>query len=123
MKAARCLMILGLLLALAGCGPQELRSVPDELVGKWVTSSKKYADRFFELRKQSVVFATGNGQSTEHPVLSVAAKKADGMVSYVIHYSGEEGKPFEFSFSYNPVCHVILFTNQKEIEWKKDSNT
>jgi len=36
---------LALLLALAGCGPESSKTVPDDLIGVWKTSAPKYADK------------------------------------------------------------------------------
>ena len=51
------LWILGVFLPnFLGCVPEREIIVPDKLVGLWATSTPKYADRYFEFTKKTIIF-------------------------------------------------------------------
>ncbi len=121
MKPMKILAALTLTSVFFGCQGAKLTSLPDGLLGVWKTSAPKYADRFFELKREAITFGTGEGASSAHDILSVEKVPAGKQVLYTIRYATEGGKRSEFSFYYDPANGgTIRFKNQKEMEWKKE---
>ncbi len=122
MKSRRILAALVTLVCLFGCRSGKNKTVPDELLGVWKTSGPKHADRFFELKKDVIVFGTGGSSVTANSIFEVeeVREEKEKMVLYTIHYTNEKGGEYIFSFYYDPTNGgTIRFKNQMQIEWKK----
>ncbi len=61
--------------------PERPTPLPDELVGVWTTSHPKYADRYFDLTKTTVIFGTGK-ESIDTNVISNVEKTLQDKASY-----------------------------------------
>jgi len=93
--------------------------MPENLIGVWRTADKKYADRYYELTADRVIFSTGGWGVTAHPVDRMEEHSENGKTFYIIYYPNEEGDEYQFSFYYDPVQEVIRFKNQEQFEWVK----
>ncbi len=102
-----------------GCQYRQLSSVPEELIGVWKTAERKYADRFFELKKDRIIFSTGGWGVSAHPIDRIEERREDGNLLYIIYYPNGPGDEIEFSFYYDPTQGVIRFKNQEQFEWIK----
>jgi hypothetical protein len=71
MNSRRALLIFTLLAAIVGCQPATEKTIPDDLLGVWKTSEPKYTDRFFELKKDAIIIATGENNTDTYSVASV----------------------------------------------------
>ena len=89
-------------------------------MGVWITAAPKYADRYFELKKDAVVFAIGDGMFTTSSVLQVKEDREKTRSLYEISYVGKDGKAQKFSFYYEPATSIIRMKSQEKIDWKKD---
>lgn len=98
------------------------RTIPDELIGEWITSDPRYMDRGFKLSRTSIAFYAGEG-GTEvlvHPIDRVETSPAENGTLYVVQYSDSVGRTYQFSFFHERDPHsVIRFKNQQEMEWSK----
>lgn len=103
------------------CGKN--KNAPDYLVGVWRTSHEKYADRFFEIERNSITFDIGEGKSATHRIINVEIEKTpkEKGTLYTIYYKHEEGEKLKFSFYYDPANQgQIRFKNQDQIVWTKE---
>lgn len=121
MMTQRILVTFVILITLLGCQLENNKTLPDNLVGVWETSEAKYKDRFMEFKKDVVIFGTGDGNQTIHPIRKIKAVRRDEKNLYTVYYLGQEGGEYSFSFLYDPRGDVITLKNQNEIEWKKNS--
>ncbi len=122
MKSRRILVAFVTLVCLCGCRSVKNKTVPDELVGVWKTSAPNYADRYFELKKDAIIFGTGKGSASVNAILKVeeVREEKEKVVLYVIHYTNEGGKDYLLSFYYDPTdAGRIRFKNQMQIEWTR----
>jgi len=125
MKAERVLIVFIFLLVFFAfqCGKKP--TVPDDLIGVWKTSAPQYEDRFFEIKKDQIIFGTGDGNSDTHRINNIEMEKIRGVESrlYTIHYKNLEGQEYKFSFYYDPIKHgVIRFKNQDNIVWTREES-
>jgi len=101
---------------------QERFTVPEELVGVWVTKNPNYVDRPFEIKENTVVFEQGLGylDFDVYPIASVKKTESEGRTLYIIYYTLPSGKKFEFSFFYSAANGgEIRFKNQPAMVWTK----
>jgi hypothetical protein len=116
--------VFGVLVAMNMWGrvkPEEHGMVPQQVLGTWTTTDSDYADRAFEIRKNSVVFHTGGSDYTVHLIENVEVEDLDGPILVTIYYSQDLGTNI-FSFYYDPIDGgVITFRNQRDMEWRRDS--
>lgn len=122
---ARRLRTKGILIVVAVCATSlecsfhRVVSMPEDLIGVWKTPDKKYADRYFELEKDQVVFSTGGRGVTAHPIDRIEEYSENGKIQFIIYYPNDEGDEYQFSFYYDPTYRVIRFKNQEQFEWGK----
>ncbi len=96
-------------------------AIPKEVLGTWSTTESRYADRAFEIRKESLVFYIGEGDSTVHSIEEVEVDDLGGPMLLTVHYADEAG-PNQFSFYYDPASGgIIRFKNQRHMKWNRRS--
>ncbi|MFQ5988857.1 MAG: hypothetical protein ACE5K9_02965 [Candidatus Methylomirabilales bacterium] len=114
-------MAFALLIAMVGCQSGNGKTVPDDLLGVWKTSEPKYANRFFELKKDAVIFGTGKDNADTYPVDSIEKTRDEEGLLYHIYYLNVQGQRYTFSIYYDATNHgVIRFKNQKHFTWKRE---
>lgn len=114
------LLCLAILLPFTGCQSEKNTPVPDNLVGVWTTSAAKYANRFFEITKQSVRFGTGENIDI-YPIAKIEISSIGNRSFYVISLRTPEGNPHRLAFHYDPHGEgTIQLENQNEIIWTKE---
>ena len=120
MNSTVILLAFALLAATFGCQSAKDKTVPDALVGVWKTPAQKYADRFFEITADKVVFAIGGGKTDSHPIVEIDTLREEAKILYTITYLTAEAKKYKFSFYHDPANGgVIRFKNQQHIAWAK----
>ena len=116
------LILLATLVLMFGVQCQELLTVPEELIGVWVTKDPNYFDHPFEIKKNTVIFEQGLGylDFDVYPIEGVQKTESEGKTLYIIYYTLPSGKIFEFSFYYSSANGgIIRFKNQPEMKWTK----
>jgi hypothetical protein len=114
------LLVLALLATTLGCQAAKDKTVPNALVGVWQTSAQKYADRFFEITADTVIFAIGGGKTNSRPISEIETLREETRILYTITYLSAEAQKYRFSFYYDPANGgVIRFKNQQHIAWAK----
>ena len=84
-------------------------------------SEPKYADRFFELKKDAIIFGTGGDNVDTYPIASIERTRDEEGLLYNIHYLNRHRQRYTFSIYYDPTNHgVIRFKNQKHFTWTKE---
>ena len=120
MKLKTFLVAFAIFATFFACHTGKNTTVPDDLVGIWRTSAPKYADRFFEITKDSIIFAIGEGNADIHPIEDIDEIREEKNILYTISYL-IEGQQNRFSFHYDPTNDgVIRFKNQIQYAWRKD---
>ncbi|MFQ5930299.1 MAG: hypothetical protein ACE5MK_11420 [Acidobacteriota bacterium] len=121
MKSRIVPVVFAVLATFLGCEFRENTIVPEELIGVWKTAETRYADRFFELNRDVVIFGTGGHTSTVHAILSIETEEVreEAKTLYILYYLSSEGQKYQFSFYYHPAQGVIRFRNQQQFEWTK----
>lgn len=81
-----------------------------------------YADRFFEIKTDEVIFGTGEEKFDTYPITKIKIEKnrEEHGTLYIICYKNTAGQEYKFSFYYDPANQgTIRFKNQKEMVWTK----
>ncbi len=115
-------MAFAILILFFGAQCQKEFTVPEELIGVWVTDDPKYVDHPFEIKKDTLIFEQGLGyfDFDVFSIVDLEKMDEDGNTLYIIHYLIRAGRKFEFSFYYTPTeGGVIRFKNQPEMKWTK----
>jgi hypothetical protein len=71
MKIGKSLAIVILFSILFGCQCSRKTTAPEDLIGVWKTSAPQYEDRFFEMKKDEIVFGTGQRTFDAHVIKKV----------------------------------------------------
>ena len=122
MKSKSTFIAFAILILFFGAQCQKEFTIPDKLIGVWVTDDPKYVAHPFEIKKETLIFEQGLGylDFDVFPIVDLEKKDAGGSTLYIIHYVLPAGKKFEFSFYYTPTeGGVIRFKNQPEMKWTK----
>ncbi len=121
-KSKSTFIAFAILILFFGAQCQKEFTVPEELIGVWVTDDPRYVDHPFEIKKDTLIFEQGLGffDFDVFPIGDLEKMDEDGNTLYIIHYLLPAGRKFEFSFYYAPTeGGVIRFKNQPEMKWTK----
>ncbi len=104
-----------MVLSACQCGRQA--TVPHDLIGVWETTEPAYADRFFEIKTDEIVFGTGDQKFGVYPISKIKVEKdrEERGTLHTIWYRDVEGQEYKFSFYHDPANQgTIRFKNQKK---------
>ncbi len=91
-------------------------TVPDAVLGDWVTKSPKYPGRMLSVTTTEVGFQTA-GNMPVHPILSVKTRPGpNGAERVIIEYQTASG-PYTLDVLRNG--ETIAFTNQTDVVWTR----
>jgi hypothetical protein len=116
------LVLLVIFAVVFGVRCQKRFTVPEELIGIWVTKDPRYLSTPFEIKKDTVIFEQGLGylDFDVYPIAGGKKTESEGQTLYIIYYTLPSGKIFEFSFYYSAANGgQIRFKNQPEMVWTK----
>ena len=120
MKSKNLLRAVVVLTAVIGFQCKQAATVPDSLVGVWETAAPRYADRFFEIKKNHIIFGTGEGNFDVQRIKSIEETGGAKSTAYTIHYANPGEPEHELSFYYEPDGNgIVRFKNQHQIKWTK----
>lgn len=122
MKSKYIILALTTFALLFGWQCREPATVPDELLGVWETSAPKYEGCFFEITKDSIIFANRDLlEAFDVNVISKIEKtQKEKQILYTIYYEKRKGEEYKFPFYYDQLRGgAIRFKNQEQIEWRK----
>ncbi len=106
--------------SMPGCS-QSLKSIPEELRGKYVTNDPEYVDQFFELSSLLITLGFADGNIKRYDAKRVEKEIIDSRILYTILCANDvEGEEFNFSFFYDPADDgIIHFKNKPHVAWEK----
>lgn len=121
MPSKKTLVAFALLAAAFACQSTTGPTAPSDLVGVWKTSDPKYAGRFFEIKRDVVIFGTGEGNADIHTIFKIEKVREAAGILYTIFYVNRDGRQDGFSFYYDPANRgVIRLKHQRTIAWMKE---
>jgi hypothetical protein len=94
--------------------------IPENLIGKWITSEPRYHDRFLEITKETLVYGLGGGKEDVYPISSITKDLKDDSILFTINFESKDGHKFTRSFSYAP-CNggEIRLKHEENVAWHK----
>jgi hypothetical protein len=94
--------------------------IPENLIGKWITSETRYHDRFLEITKKTLVYGLGEGKEDIYPIASVTKDLKGDTIFFTINFESKDGHKFTRSFSYAP-CNggEIRLKHEQNVAWHK----
>ena len=96
------------------------RDIPENLIGKWITSAPRYEDRFIEITKETLVYGLGGDKKDVYFITNLETTPEGNKLLYTISFKNTEGVAFTRLFYYHPENGgVIQFKHQEHIEWRK----
>jgi hypothetical protein len=103
--------------------PIENRDIPENLIGKWITSEPNYQDRFIEITKETFVYGLGGDKLDVYFISNLKANLKNNEILYTISYKNKNGLKFTRSFYYYPENGgLIQFRHQEHIKWMKEKD-
>ncbi len=113
-------------IALVGCQFWNARSVPEELLGTWATSARKYAESSLEFTDESIIFKSGPKYVDVNDIAKIEKVPEEGRTLYNVFYEGAEGGKCKLSlyrYDRGEKQGIIRFKNQREVYWTKKKGT
>ena len=92
--------------------------LPSELHGVWSTTDARYIDRSFEIKRDSLVFQTGDSSYTPHSIRKVDVVKDDSTTLFLVDYLNNDDV-YTFSFYFDSASGTIRLQNQREMVWTR----
>ncbi len=122
MKVMKVGIIIICFMVLPACHGGKKTTVPEDLIGVWVTTATAYEDRFFEIKSDEVIFSTGGEKFDTYPISKMQIEKDSKRQKtlYIICYKNTARQEYKFSFYYDPANKgSIRFKNQSNMVWTK----
>lgn len=95
-------------------------TVPNDLIGAWETADRRYAGRYLEITKTSIVFGTGEEDSVVYTLTGMEKTRDGDTEIYTLRYTNPEGLVYVLPLSFDAAeTGVIRFRHQREIAWMK----
>jgi len=126
MRSTRIFVAVALLATIMGCQPQsqsqaENGTVSEKILGVWKTSHSKYADRFFEIKNDALIFGQGGEKIELHALADISESREGKLFFYAISHINHHGQRYTFAFYYDPDDGgTMRFKNQRRIIWTKE---
>ena len=110
-------MVCLILILSAACQKQ---SVPDSIIGTWVTDSPRYENCFLKIGPTSVVFGDPEKNGDEYYITKVTTAEKNRTVTVTIEFVATQKTSFsvELLYSVDDGGHVLL-KNQPNVIWKR----
>jgi hypothetical protein len=104
--------------------------VPEQLLGVWKTDNSVYADRYFEVRQDSIEVGQGEGGVSIQSIYRVDTKTQDGHISCLIRtysfepsYQPEDKHEEQWFFEYDSAGRgTIHLKSQPKVIWRKETS-
>jgi len=122
MKVEKVWIIIICLMVLSVCHCGRKTTVPDDLIGVWLTTEPTYQDCFFEIKTKEIIFGTGEEKFDTYPITKIRIEKdlKEQSTLYLICYKNIEKQEYKFFFYYDPANQgTIRFKNQREMVWTR----
>ena len=101
--------------------PKMNKDIPENLIGKWVTTEPGYLDRFIEITKETIVYGLGGDKKDVYFISNLETNPERNKLLYTISFKNKDGLEFTRSFYYDPENGgTIQFKHQEHIEWRKE---
>jgi hypothetical protein len=98
-------------------------TVPEELIGVWITSDAKYAGRHLALTDKTVVIGKGDAGESGHTVKTVDQRAKGDTTIYTIIYQ-DEGGTRDLVLRYLPGGKPrVTLLNQPQMIWRRVAKT
>lgn len=109
--------IILLIIALTACQGQ---SIPDALIGTWVSDNPKYEHCFLKITPLRIIFGDPNMNSKEYDIKKVTTATKNQVVRVTINYVNTQKDPLSVDLLYSSEGSngYILFKNQPDVIWK-----
>ena len=91
--------------------------LPEDMLGVWITSDPKYADRSFEIGRTELTLQVGKDSFVNHVIDRVELDERGGAELYTVHYLDDSGVEYELAFYYQ--TDEIRLKNQRTMMWRK----
>jgi hypothetical protein len=96
--------------------------IPDYLIGRWVTAAPGYGDRYLEINKVSVIFATSASTVSEYFIETTSASAAGKQTLFIVDCKDLRNGPFRFSLLYEAENGgTLAFKNQPNVKWQREN--
>ena len=106
---------------IAGCRAEP---VPSELIHVWRTRAPAYHDRHLEVRKDALVFGTGDYTSEIYPIDGIESEPAaGGGTRYTIRYRADDGARLELKVTYLRGMRNALRIEHIDHDWYADGES
>ena len=99
------------------------KSVPNDLIGTWITEAQEYKGSYFELNQKSILFSKKDGTIDDFAIIKIKRSKMKGeWVKYTIYYRDRQLKKYELPILYHPHSYgTIRFMNREQNTWIRES--
>jgi len=106
-----------LLFVIVGCGGGASEPLPDDLIQVWRNPAPGYKDRYFEIRKDWVLFGTSDFTFKMHPIERVQSERVGKTTEFTIEYRADDGEAVPVRLVYSPGSPPHLRIGIREDLW------
>ena len=125
----RWIILMGFVLLVGlGCSSNEIKALPQELMGEWETTEPKYDGFTFQLTQEMITFMDAKAENgVEAYMIQKRTKDFDKKAKrdiYTIYYKNKEDLKLQFALSYDPSGGGrVVLKNQTGFFWTRHKDS
>jgi len=113
-------LVLGALSVCAvGCGPERLETVPEPLLGRWVTDAPRYRDRWLEIHSDALLWGVRELELDRQAIETIERLPAKEGETYDLHYTEAEGFPARLRIRWRAGPPARIRLDSREHSWQR----
>jgi len=113
---AACVVLVGRLLDRPNL---DSNTVPEALVGEWISDHPEYSDRYLKMKSKNITFGTGGTSYVTYTILGIEEEQVDGVDMIILHFRDVAGTRFERSIVVESAGARMYFKSQPAVIWQR----
>jgi hypothetical protein len=97
------------------------KTVPDFLVGEWVSNHPDYSDRYITLTPTGITFGTGGTSYVKYKILGIVQEEVEKTDTIVLHFRDVAGATFQRRVVFRDHGRSMHFASQPAVIWQRSS--
>jgi hypothetical protein len=98
------------------------KTVPESLVGEWMSDNPEYSDRYLTMTSNSVTFGIGGTSFVTYTVLGIKKEQVEDVDKIILHFRDVAGTKFKRTIVVESPGARMYFESQPAVIWQRSGS-